>query len=132
MTNYDYWINNPNWGEGVEKFPWPPLKEESYSQDEFYQLTQDEVELYHAKNRDYTHGGDPNGNFNRVSKILGLYPGLKLSEPEVVCITYMLKQLDAALWMMSQGYEGNTEDVDTRLRDVHVYAKICRILHKEG
>ena len=107
-------------------FPWPPP-----DQSEFSKLSQDEVELYQAKNRDYTHGGDPNGNFNRVSKILSLYPDLKLSNPEIICLVYMLKQLDAALWMLNQGYEGDTEDVDTRLRDVHVYAKICRILHKE-
>ena len=43
-------------------------------------------------------------------------------------MVYMMKQLDAALWMMSEGYEGEVENTDTRLADVHVYAKIARLL----
>ena len=49
----------------------------------------------------------------------------------MIAILYALKQLDAALWMLSQGYEGQMENVDTRLRDVHVYMKLARILHSE-
>ncbi len=94
----------------------------------YEELTQKELELYKAKNKDYTKGGDPFGNFNRVSSILSLYPKLKLFNPRVVCMVYMLKQLDSALWMMSEGYEGEIENIDTRLTDVHVYAKIARLL----
>jgi len=39
-----------------------------------------------------------------------------------------MKQLDASLWMLNQGYEGEVENIDTRLQDVHIYAKICRLL----
>lgn len=96
----------------------------------FYELTQDEIELHSAKNKDYAQGGDPLGNFKRVAHILSAYQ-LDLSRPEVVAIVYMLKQLDAALWMLSQGYEGEVENVDTRLRDVHVYVKLARVLRSE-
>lgn len=95
----------------------------------FYALTEEEVKLHAAKNRDYAQGGDPLGNFNRVAAILALYPGLELAKPETVAVVYMLKQLDAAMWMLAQGYEGRVEGVDSRLRDVHVYAKLVRILH---
>ena len=91
-------------------------------------LTQDELKLYQVKNEDYTKGGDPFGNFNRVSSILALYPKLNLSNPQVVCLVYLMKQLDAVLWMLSEGYEGKLENIDTRLTDIHIYAKIARLL----
>ncbi|MDD5512037.1 MAG: hypothetical protein PHI12_14710 [Dehalococcoidales bacterium] len=98
---------------------------------DFESITKEELKLYAEKNKDYTQGGDKMGNFKRVASILSHYQ-LDLSDPVTVCLVYMLKQLDAALWMLSQGYEGDIENVDTRLKDVHVYAKICRILHQEG
>jgi len=94
----------------------------------YEEMTQKELDLYKAKNKDYTQGGSSFGNFERVSTILTLYPKLKLSNPQVVAMIYMLKQLDSALWMMSEGYEGEVENIDTRLTDVHVYAKIIRLL----
>jgi hypothetical protein len=97
----------------------------------FYDLTKEEIELYSAKNKDYAQGGDPLGNFKRVSAIKSLYPNLKWDSPTGVALGYMLKQLDAAFWMLAQGYEGEVENVDTRLRDVHIYIKIARILHDE-
>jgi len=98
----------------------------------FYKLTEEEIKLHSEKNRDYAQGGDPLGNFKRVSAIKKLYPGLPWESPIGVALGYMLKQLDAALWMISQGYEGEVENVDTRLRDVHVYAKLARILRREN
>lgn len=97
----------------------------------FRELTEDELRLHDEKNADYAGGGDPLGNFHRVADILANYPELDLADPTVVCIVYALKQLDAALWMLSEGYEGQVENVDTRLRDVHVYMKLARILHEE-
>jgi len=98
----------------------------------FYKMTREEEELHSAKNKDYTgEKGDPLGNFNRVAGILANYPNLSLGDPTVVALTYAMKQLDAALWMLSQGYEGEIEDVDARLRDVGAYMKLARILHRE-
>jgi hypothetical protein len=96
----------------------------------FIELTEDELKLYSEKNPDYAKGGDTFGNFNRVANILSNYPNLKLSTPEVVAIVYLLKQFDAFMWQINQGYEGLIENVDSRLRDVHVYAKLIRILHE--
>ena len=48
-------------------------------------------------------------------------------EQEVVA----MKQFDAVLWMMSQGYEGEVENVDAKMTDIHVYIKLARILYKE-
>ena len=99
----------------------------------FKELTEEEVQLHSIKNRDYTgESGDPLGNFKRVASIFAQYPKLNLGDPTVVALVYMFKQLDAALWMLSEGYEGTTENIDTRLRDVHVYTKLARILHKES
>ena len=83
----------------------------------FIPLTLEEIDLHARKNRDYAKGGDPLGNFKRVANILSNYPGLDLSNPAVVAIVYALKQLDAALWMIANKYEGNVEGVDERLRE---------------
>lgn len=94
----------------------------------FRKITEEELELYEAKNKDYAGGGDRNGNFNRVASILSNYPQLKASDNRVVCLIYLLKQLDAVLWMLNEGYEGEVENIDSRLTDIHIYAKICRLL----
>ena len=94
----------------------------------FKTLTCEELEFYEKKNEDYARGGDPNGNFRRVASVLSNYPGLDLSDPVVVAMVYLCKQLDAVLWMKAMGYEGEIENVDSRLKDVHVYAKIARTL----
>ena len=94
---------------------------------DFNKLTVEEMELHSVKNQDYTKGGDPLGNFRRVAAILLLYGDI-VPYPAMVAIVYALKQLDAALWMMTHDYEGAVESVDTRLRDVSVYMKLARIL----
>jgi hypothetical protein len=100
--------------------------------DQFIPITLDEIKLHSQKNYDYAHGGRATGNFDRVAKILAMYPGLKMSQPQNVAIVYLLKQLDAALWMESQGHEAVVEGTDDRWRDISVYAKLVRILIKEG
>jgi len=103
----------------------------NYGHPLFTEMTYEELALHAAKNKDYTKGGDPLGNFNRVSAIKSLYPGFPWDSPVGVALGYALKQLDAGFWMIAKGYEGEVENVDTRLRDVHVYFKIARILWRE-
>ena len=103
-----------------------------YGHSKFVDLSIDEMQLYFDKNHDYAFGGDSLGNFKRVANILSQYPNLDLGKPEVVALVYMFKQLDAAMWMMSQGHEAKIEGTDGRLEDVHVYAKIMRILLGEN
>jgi len=98
----------------------------------FYKLTEDEIRLHSRKNKDYALGGDPLGNFRRVANILSQYPGLPITLPAIVAIVYALKQLDASLWMIAMGREGEVESIDSRLADIHVYVKLARILLKEN
>jgi hypothetical protein len=91
----------------------------------------DLMELHSTKNHDYAAGGDSLGNFHRVSTILGLYPGLKLSDPFVVTMAYMMKQLDAVLWMKSNGHTAKVEGIGKRLDDVIVYGTIAKILEED-
>jgi len=51
--------------------------------------------------------------------------------PECVATIYAMKQQDAALSLLERGYAGGVETVDTRARDVSIYWKILRILHRE-
>lgn len=96
----------------------------------FKELTEEEIKLHDEKNADYAGGGNPLGNFYRVSAILKVW-GYDIS-PTLVALIYALKQQDAYMWMLSQGYEGKVESIDVRLRDDHVYKKLARILHGES
>lgn len=87
----------------------------------------DKIKLHSEKNRDYALGGDPFGNFIRVSSFFAQYPGLSLSDPAIVALIYMFKQVDAVLWALSQGHD-QEESVDARWPDVVVYAGIIEIM----
>jgi hypothetical protein len=99
----------------------------------FNHITVQEMDLHSRKNGDYARGGSPLGNFERVSNILSNYPNLKVSDPRVVALVYALKQLDAALNMLSNNYEGQVEGMYERLADVAVYSKIvmCMLVDKQ-
>jgi hypothetical protein len=102
-----------------------------YGHVDFIPMTVKEIALHSKKNYDYAHGGDPLGNFVRVSKILQMYPGLTLTPP-VVALVYAMKQVDAVLWQLSQGYEGQVEGIQDKAQDIHVYIKLFRILMEES
>ena len=99
-----------------------------HGDDLFIDITLEEMKGYNEKNFDYAAGGDPNGNFLRVASMLSFYPGLKMGDPRIVALVYMMKQLDNVLWSLSRGFEGDLENLDSRLFDIHVYAKIVRVL----
>ncbi len=121
----------------VEPLPDEPIKTEPapaierHGHPNFYKLCNAEMELHSIKNHDYAHGGDPLGNFNRVSAIKGLYPKLNWSSPVGVAIGYLLKQFDAALWMQSEGHTAKVEGPIGRWQDVSIYSKIIEILIME-
>jgi hypothetical protein len=95
---------------------------------EWLQQNLEDIELYANKNHDFAHGGDTYGNFRRVATILGQYPGLELSDPQVVGFVYMLKQLDAWAHLKSQNLEAKVEGGDKRMQDVRVYAGIIPLI----
>jgi len=90
------------------------------------------MDVHDAKNADYRSQSDPFANFNRVAKIMELYPNMNWAKPELVAIIYKLKQLDAYLGMMEKQQEGGVEDCDARLMDDAIYSVITRVLHKEA
>lgn len=94
-------------------------------------LTEEELALHEEKNKDYRSIKDPLANFKRVAAWMALYPDMNWATPEGTAIIYAMKQQDAALSLLERGEEGGVETVDTRARDVHVYYKILRILHRE-
>ena len=97
----------------------------------FYKLTQEEIKLYEEKSADYRSETDSLANFKRRAKIMALYPDMDWATPEGVAIVDALKQQDACVSLLERGCEGGVETVDTRARDVSVYYKILRILHRE-
>ena len=88
------------------------------------------IKLHSDKNHDYAKGGNPLGNFNRVSDMLKQW-GIDLP-PYAVAMVYMLKQVDCVGNMIGQNYEGSVEGIDGRLQDISVYATLISILYKEA
>ena len=97
----------------------------------FIPLLVDAAKLHSEKNYGYAFGGDPLGNFNRVSEIKKLYPKMDWAQPIGVCLGYALKQVDASLWQLQGGYEDSKEGVANRLKDVFVYTGIAMLLLEE-
>lgn len=98
----------------------------------FHEILQEMADLHNRKNHDYAAGGKPTGNFDRVSSLLTRYPGFPVATPYGVAMVYLLKQLDAALWLLSQKHESQTgEDVGQRLRDVACYAVLAELMYEE-
>lgn len=96
----------------------------------FYKFLEEAADTHSTKNKDYTHGGDPLGNFKRVSAILALW-GYNIP-PWLVAAIFSLKQLDASMWMLGHGYEGEVETVEKRLLDEGVFAGLKYVLvHEE-
>ena len=94
----------------------------------FKELIDEILRLHSAKNRDYTRGGNPLGNFSRVAATISSYG--RPTTPAQTSFEYMMKQVDAGGRMLFQGYEGDTEGLTERLKDVAVYA-LLTIINKE-
>lgn len=107
------------------------LEKKRYGHPRFYEIQEELAQLYSDKNHDYAVGGDPLGNFKRRGVIYSLYPGLDLSDPEVVAIVDLMKQLDAALWFLSNKHKAKVEGKRGRMKDVAVYSVIDMILEEE-
>lgn len=90
----------------------------------------EKMELHSRKNYDYAAGGHPLGNFHRVSLILAHYPSLTLSDPRVITLIYMLKQLDAILWILNTKHSAS-EPLSARAGDITVYSTIVELLDSE-
>ena len=100
----------------------------------FFELLGDMAQLHEKKNSDYAGGNEskPLGNFERVSAIARLYPGMDWDSPFGVAMIYMLKQLDAALVLRSTKRESVTgEPVGSRLGDIATYSLIMKIIEEE-
>ena len=100
---------------------------------DFIPMTLDEMSLHSSKNFKYAFGGDPLGNFNRVSALMKMYPKVDWAQPLCVALIYFLKQLDSVLWMLNSGHDPSAvEGMDACLGDISVYSKIMRLIKKEA
>ena len=99
--------------------------------EDFMPIMVEQIALHNAKNHDYTKGGKALSNFDRLSKILALYPGLKLTDQKVIAMLHALKQIDAVLWGLSEGIDHKVEGLDPRLADISVLATIIRCMIRD-
>lgn len=102
-----------------------------YGHPRVYQILEELAGLHSEKNHDYASGGDPLGNFKRRGAIYAMYPGLDLSDPAVIALVDAMKQLDAALWLLSNKHTAKIEGLGGRLRDIAVYAVLSVVLDEE-
>ena len=113
-----------------------PRQRRKNALDRFHELLAEIERLHAAKNFDYAGGGQqgPLGNFNRGSALIRAYPASESwSQPSGVAITYMLKQFDAALILMTTGKTSRTgEGLRQRWLDIACYAIIImQLLEQE-
>ncbi len=95
----------------------------------FYEILDELATLHSQKNADFSGGKNSYVNFQHVSTIMGLYPGMDWASPLGVAMVYALKQLDAALMLASTQRKSETgEPISSRMRDIAVYAVIMEIL----
>ena len=97
----------------------------------FLDLVLEELELHGNKNHDYAKGGNPIGNFYRLADIMKLYPGFPIDTPEGSAVIQMLKQLDAAMWIMAKRIETKVEGLDARFKDVGIFTKLVRCILRD-
>ena len=103
-----------------------------YGHQDFISKIIDLAALHSKKNFKYAYGGEPFGNFKREAVIMSLYPQIKWNTYLGVCLSNMLKQLDATLWEYNSGHSDKAiESMDKCLEDVSVYAVIAQIMVKE-
>lgn len=100
----------------------------------FHEILDELGDLHDRKNHDYAAGSKqgPLGNFHRTSTIMSLYPGMDWDSAFGVAMSYMLKQLDAALVLRSQNRDSVTgEPIPARLKDVATYSVIGMVIVEE-
>lgn len=98
----------------------------------FKELLDYEFKLFVSKNTEYSGKDDIHGNPIRVSKILSLYPNLKLSNPETILIVYMMKHLDSILYNLSNNNKMSIESYKERLIDLAIYINFLILLIERG
>ncbi len=130
FVEVDAWVDHLRCCPGVGIINDSPVPER-HGHPDFYKLLEGLAALHSEKNHDYASGGDPLGNFMRRANLYGMYPGLDLSNRTVVAIVDAMKQLDAALWFLSNGHEAKVEGIESRLRDVAVYSLLAIILNRK-
>ena len=103
-----------------------------YGHEGFIPMQIQKMKLHSDKNFKYAFGGRPLGNFDRVAKIMALYPTMNWARPECVALLYSLKQLDASLYMLEKGHGAKAiEGIDECLADDSVYKDIARLARLE-
>ncbi len=133
--NCKMWVEVDDWVDHMRHCPGAENDAtitERFGHPDFYKILDELANLHSEKNHDYAVGGSPLGNFQRRADLYARYPGLDLSNPTVVAIVDAMKQLDAALWFLSNGHEAKVEGIESRLRDVAVYSVLAIILNREG
>lgn len=93
------------------------------SEEDFRVLTEEEIELYEKKKKDYVGGKDPFGNFNRVANILTNYPEINPAHPLFVAAFGILKHFDCVLHALEKN-RNLKESLRERLKDISVFAKL--------
>ena len=126
------WADGEVWKSYMPNQLTPVVNSELHGHPRFYELTKKMDTTHDAKNHDYAKGGDALGNFKRVSAIKKLYPNMDWASPVGVTLSYLLKQLDCAMWMASEGYEPEVENFEARMIDVANYSLISVVNKEEG
>lgn len=93
-------------------------------------LQERELSINRTKGREYAAETDVLDNFKRISRALR-ERGLEIS-PEVVCLVYLQKHIDAIFNVVARGETLSDEDLEGRVVDARLYLALLLSLFEEG
>jgi hypothetical protein len=98
----------------------------------FYELGEQENDLYSAKHYQYATDSDPMSNFRLCGNLIRkmLKPGVDPTIAAALCL--MSKQVVGIYEIVGEGKTDTIESLEDKLKDVGIYSRIIRILLQEG
>jgi len=97
----------------------------------FYELGEEENELYSAKHYQYATDADPMSNFRVCGDLIRklLKPGVNPTIAAALCL--MSKQIVGVYEIVGEGKQNTLESLEDKLKDIGIYSRIIRIMVRE-
>jgi hypothetical protein len=98
----------------------------------FYELGEEENQLYSDKHYQYATDADPMSNFRLCGDLIHklLKPGVNPTIAAALCL--MSKQIVGVYEIVGEGKQNTIESLEDKLKDIGIYSRIIRIMLRES
>jgi hypothetical protein len=98
----------------------------------FYELGEEENQLYSDKHYQYATDADPMSNFRLCGDLIHklLKPGVNPTIAAALCL--MSKQIVGVYEIVGEGKQNTIESLEDKLKDIGIYSRIIRIMVRES